>query len=374
MNNPFENILPKEVEQKNIALTETIGNTLTPEHFNQIQDALKTGAKLQLVPVGHKGLIIRKNISAELTAEVNTLTESLKAITGITSQESAENANKVLKKAKTLIKDLEADRKRMDQLLNDEKADNKKMEDGLVSALTALVGLVNNSIVAFQKEEERKAHERQKEIQRQKDEELRLAQIERDRVAKIKNNILEFERNVLNAIGSSTLADIDTKIDQLSKYKVTPETYGEFIGDAQIMYQQCVTKFNERKTELLKVAELEKKNAEQAEQLKLEQKAKADQDNKILAEKQRMAEEEKAEKEQEDLANIQMGSELKTAMNTGARGVMKRWVFEEATIDLSLLPLEYHTFDKAKIKEAIASGAREIPGVNIFQELSNVSR
>lgn len=368
--NPFENILPKEAEQKDIALTEN----LTVDSFNKIQDEIDKGATLQLVPVGHKGIIIRKNISAELVSEVNTLTESLKSIGGIATQESAENANKVLKKAKTLIKDLEADRKRMDQLLNDEKSDNKKMEESIVEGLTTLVGLVNNSIVAFQKEEERKAQERQKEIQRQKDEELRLAQIERDRVAKIKNNILEFERNVLDAINSAVLADIDTKIDLLSKYKVTPDTYGEFIGEAEIMYQQCVTKFNERKTELLKLADLEKKNTEQAAQLKQEQDAKAEQEKKVLAEKQRMAEEEKAEQEQSDIANIQMGSELKTAMNTGAKGVMKRWVFDESTVDLSLLPLEYHTFDKAKIKEAIVAGARDIPGVNIFQELSNVSR
>lgn len=371
MNNPFENILPKEAEQKNIAFAST---DLNPDLYSKLVDAVKAGSTIQLVPAGNKAIVVRTQISAELAQEVSTLTETLKSMPGISSHAAAENANKVLKKAKTLIKDLEADRKRMDSALNDQKSENKGLEDSIVNQLTAFVNLVNTNIIAFQKEEDRKAQERQRLIDEQKKKELEAAQAERDRVAKIKNNILEFERNVLNAINSANLADVDTKIDQLSKYKINIETYGEFIGDAQIMYQQCVTKFNDRKTELLKLAELSKKNEEQAAQLKAEQEAKADQERKVLAEKQRMADEEKTEAEQSDIANIQMGSELKTAMNTGAKGVMRRWVFEESTVDLALLPLEYHSFDKAKIKEAIAAGAREIPGVNIFQEISNVSR
>jgi hypothetical protein len=41
---------------------------------------------------------------------------------------------------------------------------------------------------------------------------------------------------------------------------------------------------------------------------------------------------------------------------------------------MKLLPDEFKTYDEKKIKEAIANGAKEIPGVKIEQKIINQSR
>jgi hypothetical protein len=91
-------------------------------------------------------------------------------------------------------------------------------------------------------------------------------------------------------------------------------------------------------------------------------------------EKAQQEEQQQSENFQNEVANIQMTSELQQSLNTKPANIMERWVFDETTIDMSLLPADFHTFDKAKIKEAIKNGCREIPGVVIRKELSNVSR
>lgn len=50
---------------------------------------------------------------------------------------------------------------------------------------------------------------------------------------------------------------------------------------------------------------------------------------------------------------------------SGAKGATKRWTFE-VTDDLRV-PLEYLMVDEKKIREAIATGVREIAGVRIYQ-------
>lgn len=53
-------------------------------------------------------------------------------------------------------------------------------------------------------------------------------------------------------------------------------------------------------------------------------------------------------------------------------GATRRWTFE--VLDESLLPREFLIADEKKIRTAMHAGAREIPGVRIFQELSISNR
>jgi hypothetical protein len=356
MNDPFKS-LPRE-EEKNIAIMEQ--TNVSPSTL--------------VVPVGYKGILVRKEISQELIETVELLTEELKGITAITSQETMDAANAVLKKSKRLIKDLEADRKKMDQILNDEKSNNAAIENKIVGELAVLTDAVNKSITFFLQEEDRKAKERQRQIEEQRQKELAAAQAERDRVAKIKATFMQFENNVLNAINTATLADIDQKITTMNTVVMPEVTFQEFLPEAEIKYNELKAKFLAKKTDLLRLADLESKNKEQAAQLAEQQRLQAEAEAKALEERQRQQLEEQREKELNDTANIQMEAELKTALSGTVQGGAKVWKFDETTVDLSLLPIEYHTFDAKKIKEAITAGAREIPGVRIFQEIRNVSR
>jgi len=365
--NPFEDINPA-------AIVAPIITSLTPDGFNEIQDKLKAGATLQIVPAGSKGIIIRTTISPELVAEVAEVTLKLQTVAGITDQATATEANKILKRAKALVKDLESDRKRMDGPLNAIKAENKAAEDTIIANLQELALVVNQNITRFQAAEEEKARKRAAELEAARQAELQAAANERARVAKIKDMILAFERNCLNAMQTATVEDIDKKITQLAAVKLSPEVYQEFTPEAEELLITLKAQFQTRKSELTRLAVLQKENAEMAAELAAKQAQEAAERAAELKAKQEKEAEERADKELNDTANIQMGHELKTSLNTGAKGVQKRWTFDEDTIDMTLLPAEYLTYDKAKITAAIAAGLHEIPGVNIYQKIINVSR
>jgi hypothetical protein len=354
--NPFENILPKTQE-----------NSLVVP---------KSDATLMTIPAGSKGIIYRVEFNNEAKQQLEAIQTELSVFTtkAIASQDDCVKANQTLKKAKTLIKSLHAERLTMSGVLDAEIKALIDYERKITEPLSNLVQLLDTAITNFQKEQDRIAKEKAAEIERQKQEALRKEQEEINRVSRIKNLIISFENNVMNAIHTANINDIDEKIDKLSKIKLNEETYMEFLPDAQIMYQNCVTKMNERKTELMKLAQAEAENAELATKLKAEQDAKLAAERAEQEAKQRQLEAEKEEQELIATSNIQMNAELQNSMIEKQKGVMKKWSFDEESIDMSLLPLEYHTFDKKKIKEAIAAGAREIPGVKIFQDLKNVSR
>lgn len=357
MRNPF---LPDEAEMAPVTITK-----LTPELSNKIQAQLDAGATL---------LIVRNEISPELVKEVAEVTEAMLKITGITDQATAAVANSALKRAKKLVKDLENDRKKMDGPLNDAKAANKAAEDGIIASLQKLAIVVNNNITAFQVAEENKARKIAEDLQRQRDEELAAANAERARVNKIKDLILAFERNCLMAINTATFADIDAKITTLSGVKLSPEIYAEYYIEAMDMYYVCVDRFNARKFELTQLEAAKATNKAEADRIASEQAEASNNRLREIKASAMAADNERIERELSDTANIQMSHELKTSLNTGAKGVQKRWTFDEETIDIAKLPAEYLTFDKAKITAAIAAGLHEIPGVNIYQKIINVSR
>jgi hypothetical protein len=327
-----------------------------------------------VVPNNCELVIVRKEFNIEVKNNIKNLENELMQINGITSQASAQAANIVLKKAKQLVKSLSAERMQMTSILDDKKSEIMQYEKSIVENITNLIAIINNNIVLFQIEEDRKAKEAQEKIEKQRREELARVQQEQKRVAEIKTTILDFERNVLNAIQVSTISDIDEKINHLLNFKLSSEIYQEFINDAQIVYQDCVAKFNIRKTELLKLQQLEKENAEAAYNLKLQQQQQFDIEKKQQDQKEENLQNEIKDNVETSISNIQMTSELQTSMIEKAKGVTKRWSVEEETIDLSLLPDEYKCADLKKIKEAISAGCREIPGVNIYEKIINTSR
>ncbi|MFT3679816.1 MAG: hypothetical protein QM791_06145 [Ferruginibacter sp.] len=52
--------------------------------------------------------------------------------------------------------------------------------------------------------------------------------------------------------------------------------------------------------------------------------------------------------------------------SNGIKGITKTWTYEIE--NASLVPAEYLVVDEAKVKKAIAEGARTIPGIKIFQK------
>lgn len=342
--------------------------------ISQQADVIDKGGAVVAVPAGSKAIIVRQEFNPEVQKRVDEIELELKNIKAISSQDDAAKANAVLKKAKSFQKTLKEERKFMTNVLDEEKSSLINYEERIVGSISALVDIINNRIVDFQKEELRKQAELDAIAKKKRDEELEAARKESDRKAGIQKKILDFENSVIKAAGDATIADIDEKIKKLAGTKVLAEAYMEFLPEAEIMYQGCVARLATRKTELLQLAELEKKNKELADQLKKEQEERAAAE--ALAHKEKAAETmQNIESERQmDVANSQMNYEVKVSSKEKIKGVQKRWVFDPAAVDMALLPEEYKTFDAAKIKEAISLGARDIPGLKIYQEVSNVSR
>lgn len=64
--------------------------------------------------------------------------------------------------------------------------------------------------------------------------------------------------------------------------------------------------------------------------------------------------------------NREVKSQTKAVAATKVAGSRKVWTFN--VTDSNLVPREFLCVDEKKIREAISSGAREIPGVHIFEE------
>ena len=380
--NPFESLKSEDKvnpqEQFSVVSTlPTRGVTVDAGKFAELKEQLvPQGADIMIIPPGAKGIILRTELNSELQNKVDELAEELRPLTTfqIKTQDDVVALNAALKKAKTIAKAVHDERKLITSELDGEKKTLINLGKSVTDELVRLTTLINTNITNFQVEEDKKAKAAAALIEKQKQDELAKIQAEQKRVSDIKNFILEFENNVLNAAHSATLENIDEKIQKLAGVKLKPEVYQEFLIEAEWMYKRCVQRLADRKVELLRLAEAEALSAEAAERMKKEQEEKARlekeaQDQKAEEEKQRLA-----EQAQESISNVQMTSELKSSMITKQKNVQKRWTVDEETIDLSQLPEEYKTADIEKIKKAVAEGAREIPGVRIYEKIINTSR
>lgn len=345
-----------------------------------IQQAIQAGSDFQIIPpgqtgmvipAGSKGIIVRTEFNSDASVQINELSAELLQVKSISSQDDAAFANKILAKAKKVIKFLGAERLIMSSVLKAEADNLIEYERGIVSELQDTYDVVTKSVLEYQQKVFEENKRKEAEIQRQKAEQLQAIQAEADRKSEIKTYLLNFEKNVLTAMQNATIDDIDSKIQMLSDIKMTEEDCMEFLPEAEIMYQSCVTKMNARKTELLQLSQAVKTNKAEAERLQAIQEAKAVADSAALARRSEMAQEELADMQQAEISNVQMTAELKSSLKATPKGIAVLWVFDEDNIDLSLLPDEYKTFDKDKIKKAIGAGCREIPGVNVYEKLSN---
>jgi len=70
--------------------------------------------------------------------------------------------------------------------------------------------------------------------------------------------------------------------------------------------------------------------------------------------------------EKESLKLIEMNEQSAKLSNQTSNSVRRVWKYSIS--DMTLIPRDYLTVDEKKVKDAISSGIREIPGILIFQE------
>ncbi len=339
--------------------------------LDQFNAMLPAGTKAMLIPQGSEAVIVKMEFNPEVKERISNLELELKKIPGITSQADVEKANATLKKAKGLIKSLEAEGLVMRSGLKEKSDAIIAYERNVMSDLAGMVKVINDSIVTFQIADTARIKAINDKIEADKKEALDKANAEIKRKADIQNSILEFERNCINNIASATTSNIQERIKQLVAFNFDIAEMAEFLSDAVSVKKKCIDLFHDRMIEL---KDIERASGEKKAELEAAAKLNQEQADKDLAEKTEATNEAIQKEELIAATSVQQESELKVSMIKKQSGLSRPWTFDEDTIDLSLLPDEFKTYDKAKIKEAIKSGRYEIPGINIYQKHTNVSR
>lgn len=313
------------------------------------------------------------NFAPELKAQIDTAINELAAIGAIQSQDDVVKANAHLKIAKVIVKRVEEERKAMTSILDEAKKQAMAKEKEITSSLLIAIDKANTAIVEFQREVARKEAERLAEIERKRKEEEAKIEAERKAEAALVQRVSDMKSGLLKAYTEATLATIDSYIARAKSLKVTEDQYGRFCGEIQSLISEYQVKFETRKAELIALEKLELSNKQAADDLRAKQQYEAAKEAERIAE-QKKAEDQRIRFEQaEKLANAQMTSEFaETQIISEKSNVRKVWKFE--VVNLALVPANFLTIDDAKVKAAIAEGAREIPGLKIFQDIQNVAR
>ncbi len=334
----------------------------------------KHPVKLVEIPPGTELVIFKKEFSTELIQQRSELETEVSKLGPITSQEDVQRANVVLKRSSTFMNRVDTVRKEMGSHVKGLLDDLLITQRSFLHNLASEVEEKNNAILVFQRAEKKRIAEEEESLRKKQLAEEKAARDEADRKGRIQNYILEYENNVLRKINESDINTIDTNIKVFEAFKLTTETYMEFLPQAQAMQIECRAKFQKRKADLQQLAELEAKNKEAADKLRLEQAQAAQASEAEQQKKAEAVQQEISEQLESDVSNITMNAEFKSSMQPKLSNVMVRWVFDEDKVDISKLPIEYHTYDKKKIQEAIKTGARNIAGVTIREEISNVKK
>lgn len=341
---------------------------------HNIDAIIESGNRPVLIPPGHEVIIYKKSFSPNLIHELDLLTTSIQALKPVESQDDVVAQNTVLKNASRFMKRFEEERKAMAEPVKSVDAELLQFQKTTLATISNLVENKNTEIVNFQKAEAKRIADQEAEIKKQRDAEILAAQKENQRKQNILNLLAQFENNVMHQVSIATIDTVDNIIKGYDLFKIKEESYQEYTSQAIELQKNLRVRLVNRKAELEKIAELEKTNALQAEQLRLQQEQQVENEKQAAAERIKQQQEEANEQAQSDIANAQMQAEFHSSHIPTQKNVMKKWTFDSANVDIAALPLEYHTFDESKIQAAINAGARNIPGVVIEQKISNVKK
>ncbi len=243
--------------------------------------------------------------------------DALKGCVAVDNAESCELALQTLKEAKTVENAIEKKRKDLVKPFNDsvKKINNHAKE--LVEKLPIEISRVKQLVVDYQTEEERKEAEARKQARIQQL--TNLGFVQGDGYYSYDGNLIIVLSNIEN-------------FEENAWINLITETIG--------------------KIEMINNSKL------QAKEQELEEVAFFGNDEQLS----------ETINEVETLATktISVGEVGPVAEATKVKGITKRWVFE--VTDAHLVPREYLVVDEKKIREAVSTGTRLIPGVRIYQE------
>lgn len=250
-------------------------------------------------------------------AQVNKIIAKLNRINEVDNIASAELAMSDLKTANEIEKAIEAKRTELVKPMNEKVKEINAFAKMLNADLAPAIEKVKGKVLAYQKEQERRA----------------LEQRSKDRSTQLLTLGMEAQDD-----GGYTYGTVHIAKSQIDGF--TPDMWDGIYRQALADIQAC----------------------------KSRQLADRESDLELLA---AFGSSEDAEALRQDIATIKESPVVETVSNvtgpiyTGVKGATKRWTFE--VTDAARVPREYLAIDETKIRQAIMSGTREIAGVRIYQ-------
>ena len=262
---------------------------------------------------------LRKFNKAE--AQVKKVVDKLTAITIISTSDDLANAMSTLKVAKDIEKAIESKRTELVKPLNDEVKRINAFAKTLTADLTTAIDGGKKLVIAYNQEEERKAKK------------------------------VRLDNRIQQLVSLGMVPQLD------AKGQVTTYAYQEIYislfhmenapnDDWSLIYNETLNNI-----QLAKNKDAEKLHSELEEALFF---SSEDEVEEIKTKIQEVAE-----------SPVVETMPVFSPSFSGVKGATKRWTHE--VTDATKVPSEYLMVDEKKIREAIATGVREIPGVRIFQ-------
>lgn len=264
---------------------------------------------------------LRKFNKAE--EQVNKALAALDTIEGIEDQPAVDEAMEIMKKASSVEKLIEEKRKQLVKPYNDEVSRINKYAKELTAKIPPAIQKVKDHVLAFHRAEEK----RQKELR------------------------ADARKLQLISLGYFL-------VDERYELKISPEPlviHPNFIFEmTDQVWSQYIAKVN---------GKLEAARQQEIQQLEKQSESAGffgDMDEKQTIES-------KIDEVKSQPA-VPVTTTIPSFNSTKNNGLTKRWTHE--LVDLGQVPREYLVIDEKKVREAIAAGERNIPGLRIFQSES----
>lgn len=259
--------------------------------------------------------------------QVNKAMAALGAITTIEDQVGVDGAMEIMKSAKKVETLIENKRKELVKPYNDEVSRINAYAKGLISKIPPAIEKVKGIVLDYHTEEAKKAKD------------LRSNAREKQLIE------LGYTRQPQGTefVKGDVYVNNDQYISRTSVENHTDETWD---GLLQTM-----------------AARLEEKKQQQITDLKLEKDVAdffGDEDDKQAIDQKI--------NEIQNTPTVKPSTHVPAFGSSKVKGLTKRWVFEIK--NAGLIPREYLQVDEKKIRDAIAAGTRDIPGVRIYQDES----
>jgi hypothetical protein len=287
-----------------------------------------------------------------------------------------------IKSATEIKKGIEATRVELKKPYLEAGAAIDEIAKELTLPLDQFINQEKSKILSFEQEKERKRLEDLRIIEDRRKAREAEERKEKERVETINRKLISFEQEGIRSIQSAeTVASIDKVISSIKMYSISETAFMEFLNaalstkkallDKAALHRIYLISREDQQKEAARLdgiakeqAELKTRQDEQARKLR-EESERIDREKRDLELKKQQDARERDRIAAQAREDISLREKQKELSSQKMKNVRKNWEFE--ILNLEEIPREYLVLDDKKVRQAIHSGIRNIPGLRIYQ-------